>query len=59
MRIFHYPDYESHKAEHEELIAEVADLQHKVASGKTACTYGMRRILGGDFSIIMRFPFSC
>jgi hemerythrin len=47
MRIFHYPDYEAHKAEHEELIAEVADLQHKVASGKTAIGFELMHFLKG------------
>jgi hemerythrin len=30
MRIFHYPDYEAHKAEHEELIASAKALQQKL-----------------------------
>ncbi|MCU0835873.1 MAG: bacteriohemerythrin [Chromatiaceae bacterium] len=47
MRIFHYPDYEAHKAEHEALIAEVTDLQQKVAAGKTAIGFELMHFLKG------------
>ena len=36
MRILNYPDYENHKAIHEELLQHVLELQEKVESGKTA-----------------------
>jgi len=33
MRIFEYPGYNEHKAQHEELLQEVADLQEKIKGG--------------------------
>ncbi len=33
MRIFDYPDYDEHKAQHETLLQEAGDLQKKVAAG--------------------------
>jgi hemerythrin len=34
MRIFNYPDYDNHKKHHEELTAQVRELQNKVAQGE-------------------------
>lgn len=44
-RIFNYPGYEEHKAEHEELIKEVTDLQAKISSGETAITFQLLHFL--------------
>jgi hemerythrin len=45
MRILGYPEYEEHKAQHEELIQSVADLQHKVAAGQTAIGFELMHFL--------------
>ncbi len=45
MRILNYPDYESHKAIHEELLQHVIDLQEKVESGKTAIGFELMHFL--------------
>jgi hemerythrin len=45
MRILGYPEYEEHKAEHEELLHTVADLQHKVETGKTSIGFELMHFL--------------
>jgi hemerythrin len=45
MRILGYPDYEDHKAQHEELIQAVLDLQQKVASGKASVGFELMHFL--------------
>jgi hemerythrin len=45
MRILGYPGYEEHKAQHEELIHSVTDLQHKVESGKTTIGFELMHFL--------------
>ena len=34
MRILHYPDYERHKSEHDNLIEQLIDLRGRLAAGK-------------------------
>lgn len=45
MRIFEYPGYEEHKAQHEELIDEIHDFQDKVAHGKSAISFQLLHFL--------------
>ncbi len=45
MRILGYPDYEEHKAQHQELIHSMMDLQQKVDSGKTAIGFELMHFL--------------
>jgi hemerythrin len=45
MRILGYPGYEEHKAQHEELIHSMVDLQHKVETGKTAIGFELMHFL--------------
>ncbi len=45
MRILGYPGYEEHKAQHEELIASMLELQRKVDSGKTAIGFELMHFL--------------
>ncbi|WP_295443261.1 bacteriohemerythrin [uncultured Thiodictyon sp.] len=45
MRIIDYPGYQSHKAEHEELIRGVLELQQKVAAGKTTIGFELMHFL--------------
>ena len=45
MRILNYPDYENHKAIHEELIQHVIELRDKVESGKTAIGFELMHFL--------------
>jgi hemerythrin len=45
MRILGYPDYETHKAQHADLIQNVLDLQHKVDTGKTAIGFELMHFL--------------
>jgi hemerythrin len=45
MRILGYPGYEEHKAQHEELIHSMVDLQHKVQTGKTAIGFELMHFL--------------
>ena len=45
MRILDYPDYEGHKAQHEELIRSVIDLQEKVTSGKASVGFELMHFL--------------
>lgn len=45
MRILNYPDYEQHKAIHEELLGHVIELREKVESGKTAIGFELMHFL--------------
>lgn len=45
MRILGYPGYDEHKELHEELIANLQDLQHKVDTGKTAIGFELMHFL--------------
>jgi hemerythrin len=45
MRILGYPDYEIHKAQHEQLIEHMLELQHKVDTGKTAIGFELMHFL--------------
>jgi hemerythrin len=45
MRILGYPDYETHKTQHEHLILAVQDLQQKVASGKASVGFELMHFL--------------
>jgi hemerythrin len=45
MRILNYPEYENHKAIHEELLQHVIELRDKVESGKTAIGFELMHFL--------------
>lgn len=45
MRILGYPGYEEHKDQHEELVRNMLDLQHKVDTGKTAIGFELMHFL--------------
>ena len=45
MRILGYPGYDEHKEQHEELIANMQDLQHKVEKGTTAIGFELMHFL--------------
>jgi hemerythrin len=45
MRILDYPDYETHKTQHEGLIQAVQDLQQKVDSGKASVGFELMHFL--------------
>ena len=45
MRILNYPGYEAHKAQHEELVGHMLELQEKVAVGKTAIGFELMHFL--------------
>jgi len=45
MRILNYPGYEEHKAQHEELVGHMVELQEKVAAGKTAIGFELMHFL--------------
>jgi len=45
MRILGYPDYETHKTQHEHLVQAVQDLQQKVASGKASVGFELMHFL--------------
>lgn len=44
-RIFDYPGYEEHKAQHDELIREIIELQEKIAAGKTNISFQLLHFL--------------
>lgn len=44
-RIFDYPGYEEHKAQHDELIREILELQAKIAAGKTNISFQLLHFL--------------
>ncbi len=45
MRILHYPDYEKHKEQHDELTREVFELKKKVDEGKVAIGFELMHFL--------------
>jgi hemerythrin len=45
MRILGYPEYEEHKAEHEELIGSVVDLQGKLDKGQASIGFELMHFL--------------
>ena len=45
MRILHYPDYERHKEEHDQLIARLAGLHAKLDEGKGALGFELAQLL--------------
>lgn len=45
MRILHYPDYERHKEEHDELIAQLTDMHAKWEKGKGAIGFELAHFL--------------
>lgn len=47
MRVTHYPGYDIHKQQHEDLIKQVVDLQHKLDSGGATITFELLHFLKG------------
>lgn len=47
MRATNYPDYEVHKAQHEDLIAQVQDLQAKLDAGSHSISFELLHFLKG------------
>lgn len=45
MRVSHYPGFEMHKEQHEDLIAQVKALQDKLDSGKAAISFELLHFL--------------
>lgn len=45
MRILGYPEYDEHKVQHEELIGNMQELQHKVETGTTAIGFELMHFL--------------
>ncbi len=45
MRVTHYSGFEAHKQQHEELIRQVIDLQHKLDSGGATITFELLHFL--------------
>ena len=45
MRLHKYPDYESHKKEHNKLVTEVLDLQKQLNEGKAVLTQAVMEFL--------------
>jgi hemerythrin len=45
MRVTHYPGFEAHKQQHEELIRQVVDLQHKLDTGGATITFELLHFL--------------
>jgi hemerythrin len=45
MRLTHYPGFDIHKQQHEELIKQVQDLQHKLDEEKVAITFELLHFL--------------
>ena len=45
MRVSNYPEFENHKRNHEELIAQVQALQEKLDSGQAAITFELLHFL--------------
>jgi hemerythrin len=45
MRILGYPGYDTHKEQHEALIAHMKDLQHKVDTGKVSIGFELMHFL--------------
>ncbi len=45
MRIFEYPDYENHKAEHEELVEEVLSMRREVVEDERKVSFKLLHFL--------------
>lgn len=45
MRILNYPDYETHKTEHDNLIDQVTELQKKLDAGKASINFELMHFL--------------
>lgn len=45
MRVTHYPGFDAHKQQHEELIKQVVDLQHKLDTGGATITFELLHFL--------------
>lgn len=45
MRLSKYPDFDAHKELHEKLVAEVAELQQKIASGTASISFELMQFL--------------
>lgn len=45
MRVTHYPGFAAHKQQHEELIKQVVDLQHKLDTGGATITFELLHFL--------------
>ena len=45
MRLAKYPDFDGHKQQHEALIAEVGELQEKIASGTASISFELMQFL--------------
>jgi hemerythrin len=45
MRILHYPGYEEHHEQHQDLLQQVVELQEKVASGKSSVSFELLHFL--------------
>lgn len=45
MRIFEYPDYENHKAEHEELVEEVLAMRHEITHEERRISFKLLHFL--------------
>jgi len=44
-RIFDYPGYEEHKAQHDELIKEILELQEKISTGQSNISFQLLHFL--------------
>lgn len=47
MRVTHYPGFDIHKKQHEDLIKQVVELQEKLTSGKATITFELLHFLKG------------
>ncbi len=45
MRILHYPDYERHKEEHEQLIGQLSELRAKLDTGKNSISFELAHFM--------------
>jgi len=45
MRVFHYPDYEEHKAHHQKLIEQINELQKKLENGTHSISFELMHFL--------------
>lgn len=45
MRILHYPEYERHKEEHEQLIEQLSELRAKLDTGKSSISFELAHFM--------------
>jgi len=45
MRVTHYPDFTAHKQQHEDLIRQISELQHKLDDDKVTITFELLHFL--------------